>query len=63
LVEVYDAKGRVVRKMAEGVSGPGMHRIIWDGRSGNETEVAPGIYFCRMEAGEYRATKKVVRLR
>ncbi len=62
-VEVYDAEGRVVRKVAEGVSGPGMHRIIWDGRSGNETEVAPGIYFCRMEAGEYRVTKKVVRLK
>ncbi len=59
-IALYDVQGRAVRILVDGITEPGMHRMQWDGRSGNETSVAPGIYFLRMEAGFYRATKKAV---
>jgi hypothetical protein len=60
---IYDVQGQVMRTLVDGITEPGMHQVQWDGKSGNETEVAPGIYFLRMEAGSYRVTKKVVLLR
>ena len=38
-------------------------QAVWNLRDDSGAEVAPGIYFIRMEAGPYRATKKVVLLR
>jgi hypothetical protein len=62
-IESYNVRGQLVKTLVDAVTDPGMHQIQWDGKSGHETEVAPGIYFIRMEAGSYRATKKVVRLK
>jgi hypothetical protein len=62
-IALYDVQGRVVRTLVDGIAEPGMHQMRWEGKSGNDTEVAPGIYFIHMEAGSYRATKKVALLR
>jgi hypothetical protein len=62
-VAVYDAAGRAVGKIADGVCGPGTHQITWGGDSADRTAAGPGVYFVRFEAAGYRATAKVVRLR
>ncbi len=62
-IALYDVRGEVVRTLVDGITEVGMHELRWDGKTGNETQVAAGIYFLRMEVGSYRATTKVVMLR
>jgi hypothetical protein len=38
----------------------GMYSVNWDGRDNRARNLANGIYFCRLQAGNYRATEKLV---
>ena len=49
-LRVYDVSGRLVRTLVDGEKGAGYHTAVWDGRDDAGTEVASGVYFCRMEA-------------
>jgi hypothetical protein len=58
--EVYDVRGRIVSRLADGVFGGGEHTIEWDGRGYSSARVAPGVYLLRLEAGERTITRKLV---
>ena len=60
---IYDAQGTRVRKLVDEVRNSGEHRIGWDGRSDDGTAVASGVYFCRMQAGSFSETRRLVLLR
>lgn len=61
---LYDATGALVRTMRDGISEPGVHRVVWDGRNNRGGAVASGIYFCRLTVERERVfTKKLVLLR
>lgn len=62
-VGIYDIRGALVRILASDVASAGWHRIIWDGRNRQGRKVSSGVYFCRLEAGEYRETRRMVVLR
>jgi hypothetical protein len=62
-IAVYDVQGKVVRTLVDGTAEPGMHQVQWDGMTTGQMRAAPGIYFLRLEAGSYRATKKAVLVR
>ena len=62
-IRVYDVSGRLVRTLVDGPVEAGYHTAMWDGRDEGGVEVASGVYFCRMEAPEYRATAKMVLLK
>jgi hypothetical protein len=55
---VYNVLGRKVAMLVNGIMEAGSHRITWDA-----TEIPSGIYFVRMEAGEFVQTRKVVLLK
>jgi hypothetical protein len=38
----------------------GGHRVAWDGRDDAGRSMPAGVYFYRLEAGEYRETKSMV---
>ncbi|MFO7651061.1 MAG: S8 family serine peptidase, partial [bacterium] len=61
-VAVYNSAGRLVRTLASGSAEAGYHFTAWDGRDEAGTRVAPGVYYCRMSAGEFRAMRKLVKL-
>ena len=61
-LEVLDPQGRRVRVLADGYLPAGHHAIEWDGRSEAGTRVAPGVYFYRFEAGEFRARGRMTRM-
>jgi len=56
----YDARGRGVWSHADRFSA-GQHSIRWDGRDRVRNDLPEGIYFCRMVAGDYTATRKMVK--
>jgi hypothetical protein len=43
--------------------GAGPHHAVWDCRDSDGRGVAPGIYFVRMVAGDFTATRKLVVLK
>ena len=62
-IRVYNVAGQLVRTLVDEVKGAGSHTIGWNGKNDRDGAVASGIYFCKMEAGGFRATKKLVLLR
>jgi hypothetical protein len=63
-LSIYTPTGQAIRTLIgarydDGTQG----QAVWNLRDDSGAEVAPGIYFIRMDAGSYRATKKVVLLR
>ena len=62
-LEVFDARGRIVATPADGDFESGLHRVTWDGLTGNGERAASGMYFCRLSAAAYSETRKIVMLR
>ena len=60
-LSVYDVSGRLVRELESGeVRQPGTYRVTWDGVDASGRNAAPGIYFCRFDAGAYSQTRRIV---
>ena len=38
----------------------GFHKVVWDGKDENGKSVSSGIYFYKMNTGEYTSTKKMI---
>jgi hypothetical protein len=62
-LRVFDATGRQVRMLVDSVLEPGEHKARWDGRNGEGALVGSGIYFYRLEAGDFSDTRQLVWLR
>jgi hypothetical protein len=62
-LRIYDTAGRLVRMLIDEARDAGHYAEEWDGRDSAGRTVASGVYFYRVEAGEYTETKKMVLLR
>jgi len=62
-LDVYDLKGRTVRRLFEGGLEEGPHRIVWDGRDGSGRPVASGVYLCRLRTEREIKSRKMLLLR
>lgn len=62
-IRVYDLAGRVVRTLVEGSVGAGEHTAIWDGTTDAGHRAASGVYFIRMEAPGFGASRTMVLLK
>ena len=50
---VFDTCGRLVATLQDGSMPSGSHSVVWHAEG-----VAPGIYFCRIVSGDFRATEQ-----
>jgi hypothetical protein len=55
---IFDVLGREIASLADGFRNAGIYSVTW-----NATNVASGIYFYRLNAGTFTATKKLILLR
>ena len=62
-ISIYNVNGQLVTTLVDGSVEAGVHQATWDGKDDNDNQVARGVYFCRMNAGEFRATEKIVLLK
>jgi hypothetical protein len=62
-LEVYDASGALVRRLAEGPADPGPHEASWDGRDERGTQAGSGVYLCRLRAGKETLSRKMILIR
>jgi hypothetical protein len=65
---IYDMTGKVVRTLEIGHQRAAIYEsrdkaVYWDGRNNFGEQVASGIYFYRLTAGDFSATRKIVILK
>lgn len=61
---VYDAAGRRVAVLFDGVAEPGDHGVAWDGHDATGRRASSGIYFARLASeGVQAVTRKIVLIR
>jgi hypothetical protein len=59
-IAIVDIAGRVVAEPLKEEVAPGRHQLEWDWRDDAGRKVASGIYFVKMNAGDFVETNKVV---
>ena len=62
-IRVFDARGALVRTLADAPRIAGPHTAVWDGRDDRGVRVSSGVYFYRLDAGRFTSTKKMVLLK
>ena len=55
--------GQEVARLADEVQEAGYHEIRWNGTNTNGIAVGTGLYFCRVQAGDFVETKKMLLLK
>ncbi len=60
---VFNVLGQEVKVLVEGYQASGNHSVFWDGRNEDGENVSSGIYFYKLEAGEFIQTKKMSLIR
>jgi len=60
---IYDLLGREVRVLVDEVQTAGTYEAIWDATDRDGHEVATGVYFYKLERGDFVETRKMVLLK
>jgi hypothetical protein len=62
-LRIYDAAGRLVRSLANEPLPAGSHERRWNGVDSRGAPVSSGVYLCRLDAGSFSRTRKMVLIR
>ncbi len=62
-VRVYNTLGQVVTTLVDEYKAPGAYAVVWDGDNADGGQVASGMYFYQMAAGEFVSSKKMLMLK
>ena len=62
-INIYDIMGKVVRDLVRSEQSPGYKSIQWDATNNQGYPVSAGVYFYRIETGDYRKTNKMILLK
>jgi M6 family metalloprotease-like protein len=60
---VYDAGGREIVRLLDAPRPAGLNEVTWEGRGASGENVASGVYFYRLKAGNKVLTKKMLLLK
>ncbi len=58
-IAIFDILGHQVKTLVNQTLPPGLHTVTWDGHNESGETVASGVYFYRIEAGEFVDVKKL----
>jgi len=61
LLAVYNVNGELVRTLHKGKQASGNYSVKWNGLNDNQNKVSPGIYFYRLQTGDYIKTRKLLK--
>ncbi|MBI4721493.1 MAG: T9SS type A sorting domain-containing protein [Candidatus Stahlbacteria bacterium] len=59
-LKIYDLAGRIVRTLVDKEVTKGNYTIIWDGKDDKAKRVARGVYFYRLESGNFHISQKLI---
>jgi len=60
---IFNAAGQRVRSLAHALHAPGVYRARWEGDNDTGEAVSPGLYICRMQAGRFTRSIKLIYLK
>ena len=49
-----------MRVLADSQMPAGSHSLVWDGKDAQGREQGSGVYFYRLESGDFRQTRKMI---
>jgi uncharacterized delta-60 repeat protein len=58
-LKIYDVAGQLVQTLVDGVIEAGRHQVVWDGTNQHGVQVASGVYFYQLLAGEFKQVRKM----
>ena len=59
-LKIYNTLGQVVKTLVSQEQQPGYYNAAWDGKDNGGRQTSAGVYFYRLESGDFKATKKMV---
>ncbi len=59
-MEIYNLLGQRVATLVNGIQEPGYHAILWNGTNMDGAAMSSGMYFYHIQAGDFRAVKKLI---
>lgn len=59
-ITIFNTNGQLIRTLVDGDLQAGAHQVQWDGLDDNGNHVAAGVYLCRMKAGDFMDTKRML---
>jgi polyhydroxybutyrate depolymerase len=63
-LDIYNMSGTRIRTLMNNQSvNAGRHTIIWDSNGENGVNISSGVYICRMRAGNFQVSRKLVLLK
>ncbi|MCB0266773.1 MAG: choice-of-anchor D domain-containing protein, partial [Calditrichaeota bacterium] len=62
-LNIYNARGQLVKALANGTMPAGVHQIAWNGTDEGGTLVASGMYFYMLQSGDFRETRRMILLK
>ena len=62
-ITIYDMMGRQVRTLVSSQQSTGYKSVQWNGTNDAGSPVSAGLYLYRIQAGEFRQTRKMVLLK
>ncbi|MBC8192237.1 MAG: T9SS type A sorting domain-containing protein [Candidatus Marinimicrobia bacterium] len=62
-LKIFDILGQEVMTLQDAKKAPGNYEVQWNGLDQSGNPLSTGVYFCRLEAGSYNRTIKMVYLR
>ena len=63
VLNVYNVRGQLVRSLVDGMKSAGTYQIQWDGKDDAGRTLPSGVYFYRLQAGEFNQTRKMVMMK
>ncbi len=63
VLKIYNILGQEVKTLVNEKQAIGQKTVIWDGRDNQGRTIGSGIYFCRLQAGAYEQSKKLIWLK
>ncbi|MDD5718068.1 MAG: FlgD immunoglobulin-like domain containing protein [Candidatus Krumholzibacteria bacterium] len=62
-ITLYNLKGQKIRTLVHESRPPGRYTAIWDGKGDSGRTVASGVYFCRLQIGDFQDVGKMLMLK
>jgi hypothetical protein len=62
-IEIFNLKGQRVKTLVNDTKEAGSYAAVWNGLDSNNCPVSSGVYFYKMNAGKYSATRKMIMMK